>query len=219
MDSTQESVIPGCWKWGSNRQTWIQEEHCGLRPYCGTVGQLCTVAGLLGASLEFTYPVYLCFNDLEKAERERSACILATKSNTFLVGVGLHHSCPLSLISRHSRGEENVLFGTLRIALCFLQMMLCWCHQPTTFSMNWGSLQPNVKRLGWESAPPSLRPWFFARYCLDCSLQVGRELLTQVREFKYVRVLNEIANRSCWNDFRLLEGWVASELGWEVWTH
>ena len=71
--------------------------------------------------------------------------------------------------------------------LGYSQMMLsCWLLQARTSSMSWGGLQPSVKQLGWESAPPSLRPWFSTgkRW-----LWVGGELLPQVEEFKYLGVL------------------------------
>ncbi len=38
-------------------------------------------------------------------------------------------------------------------------MLSCWPPQTRTFSIHWDGLQPSVKRLGWESAPPNPRPW------------------------------------------------------------
>ncbi len=97
--------------------------------------------------------------------------ILGTKSNTFSVGVGLHQSCLLSPnlfvifmdgISRRSRGEERVRFGTSELHLCSQVMWLCWLHQTVTSSTHWGGLQTSVKWLGRKSAPLRLRPWFSA---------------------------------------------------------
>lgn len=78
------------------------------------------------------------------------------QSNTFLRGVGLRQSCPLSpilfvifmdRISRHRWGKESVSgWGTSELCLCSLQMMcFCWLDQTVTFSTHWGGLQPSVK--------------------------------------------------------------------------
>lgn len=59
-------------------------------------------------------------------------------------------------ISRHSLGEESVPFKDFSESL---SAFCWWCgsgllHQ----TMTWGSSQLSVKRLGWKSGPPSLRP-------------------------------------------------------------
>ncbi|KAI3376864.1 hypothetical protein L3Q82_000121 [Scortum barcoo] len=43
-----------------------------------------------------------------------------------------------------------------------------------------------VKRLGCESAPPNLRPWFSTGKGVACPLRVGGEVLPQVEEFKCI---------------------------------
>ena len=42
-------------------------------------------------------------------------------------------------------------------------MWSCWPHRSMTYSSRWTSSPPSVKRPGWESTPPNLRPWFSAR--------------------------------------------------------
>ena len=72
-----------------------------------------------------------------------------------------HRFCSSFLwISRRSQGLEGSGSGATGFHLCFLHMMLsCWLLRARTSSMTWGGLQPNVKLLGWESAPLSPRPW------------------------------------------------------------
>ena len=83
--------------------------------------------------------------------------ILGTKSNTFLVGVGLCQGCPLSpilfvifmdRISRHSRGEESVRFRDLRIAsLLFADDMVLLASSDCDLQHALGGLQPSMKWL------------------------------------------------------------------------
>ena len=52
-------------------------------------------------------------------------------------------------------GRRGSGSGAAGFHLCFSQMMWsCWLLRARTSSMSWGGLQPYVKRLGWESAPP-----------------------------------------------------------------
>ncbi|KAL0153242.1 hypothetical protein M9458_051417, partial [Cirrhinus mrigala] len=75
-----------------------------------------------------------------------------------------HRSCSLFLWTGFlgaARGWRGSGLGTTGSHLCFLRTMLsCWLPRTRTYSGHWGGLQPSVKRLGWESAPLSLRSWF-----------------------------------------------------------
>jgi len=65
--------------------------------------------------------------------------------------------------------------GTSELHPCSLQTMwFCWLQQTVTPNTHWGSLQPSVKRLEWESAQ-NLRPWFSAgkRCCAPSGLGVS----------------------------------------------
>ena len=81
-------------------------------------------------------------------------------------------------ISRRRQGIKWVRFGT-----AFYR----WCG-PVGPIGPWpiGS-QLSVRRQGWRSAPPNLRPWFSTRK--RCLLQVGEEILPQMEEYKYFGVL------------------------------
>jgi len=73
-----------------------------------------------------------------------------------------------------------------------------WICQTVTSSMHWGGLQPSMKRSGWESAPPSLRPWFSAGKKVECSLRVGSKLLPKAKEFKFFGVLFKSEGKMKW---------------------
>lgn len=51
-----------------------------------------------------------------------------------------------------------------------------------------GSLQPSVKRLGLEKEPP-IWEHVFCLKIVDCSPQVVNKSLSQVKEFKYIGIL------------------------------
>ena len=95
--------------------------------------------------------------------------IAGNKPDLFPMHVGLWQGCPLSLvlfnifmdrISRHSQGQW-VWFGSHWISsLLFADDVVLLAPWARTSSMSWGGLQTSVKQVGWESAPPSLRPWF-----------------------------------------------------------
>ena len=66
---------------------------------------------------------------------------------------------------------------TARSGLFCLQMMwFCCFHQPVTSSSLWIGFQPSLKRLGWEAAPPNLRPeiWFLSRKRWNAFSRSGR---------------------------------------------
>lgn len=69
-----------------------------------------------------------------------------------------------------SRGLESFSFG--ESLLCSLQMMqFFWFHRTLTFGKKPAGFQPNMKHVGWESAPPSLKPWFSDKKTMvDCGL-------------------------------------------------
>ncbi len=77
--------------------------------------------------------------------------------------------CPLSpvlfiilmdRISRQGQVLEGVQFGvhTISSLLFADDVVLLALVQTGTFVMHWDGLQLSVKRLGWQSAPPSPRP-------------------------------------------------------------
>ncbi|KAI3355273.1 hypothetical protein L3Q82_018130 [Scortum barcoo] len=139
---------------------------------------------------------YMCFVDLEKAfDRVPHGILWGCSSEYGVWGPLLRavrtlydQSRSLVRIAGRAGGESGL--GTTGFHLCFLQMMLsCWLHQARTFSVYWGGLQPSVKRLRCESAPPNPRSLVLDRKRVACPLRVGGEVLPQVEEFKYLGVL------------------------------
>ena len=134
----------------------IEEEQCGFCPGRGIMDQLFTLTRILEGAWEYAHPVYMSFVDLEMvydrvppeklweygvrrsllraiqalySKSKSCVCILNSKSDSFLVGVGLHQGCALSAtlfvtfmdrIPRRSHGGEGLQFGGLGIlALLF----------------------------------------------------------------------------------------------------
>lgn len=73
--------------------------------------------------------------------------------------------------------------------LCFLQMTwFCWFHWVLASGSHWSNLQPSVKGPERQLAPPRPRPWFWPEK--GGVLILGQEeVLSQVKEFRYLRVL------------------------------
>lgn len=65
----------------------------------------------------------------------------------------------------------------------------CISVDDVTFSSHCVSFQPSVKQPKWKSAPPSLRAWSSTGKTVDLFLWFGSELLPQVMEFKYFKIL------------------------------
>lgn len=109
--------------------------------------------------------------------------LFSAQSNMFSAGAGLHRDCSLSSIRfvifmdkilRCSRGEERVRFGDLRSSTLLLaDLCFCWLYQTMTFSTHWGWFAAECEALGWESVPPSLRPWSSARKLRIAPFRLG----------------------------------------------
>ncbi|KAI3355076.1 hypothetical protein L3Q82_017954 [Scortum barcoo] len=147
----------------------IQEEQCGFRPGRGTVDQLYTLRRVLEGLWEFAQPVHMCFVDLEKA--------FDRVPRGILWGVLREY------------GVRGPLLRAVRSLYDRSRSLVSHCRQ--TFSMCWSGLQPSVKRLGWESAPPNPEAMVLDRKRVVCPLRVSGEVLPQVEveEFKYLGVL------------------------------
>lgn len=89
--------------------------------------------------------------------------------NSLPVGVGLHQSCPFSLIlftifihriSRHRQVAEGIVFVAKESHLYFF-LMICssWLQQVVASSSQWSGLRLSVKQSVWELGPKNLRLW------------------------------------------------------------
>lgn len=90
------------------------------------------------------------------------------------------------IIARRIWGQECVCFGNLGIAsLRFADNVVRLASSDHV----WNGLQPNEKRLGWVSVPPSLRLWSFAGKRKECFLRNGFH-----SQFLCNFLLNELEN-------------------------
>ncbi|KAI3354215.1 hypothetical protein L3Q82_018755, partial [Scortum barcoo] len=155
---------------------------------------------------EFAQPVHMCFVDLEKAfDRVPRGILWGVLHEYGVRGPLLRAVRSLYDRSRSlvriagrflgvARGRRESGLGTTGFHLCFLQMMLsCW-HGfikpgPSACVLERFGLQPSVKQLGWESAPPNPEAMVLDRKRVACPLRVSGEVLPQVEEFKYLGVL------------------------------
>ncbi|KAI3368153.1 hypothetical protein L3Q82_007881 [Scortum barcoo] len=106
----------------------IQEEQCNFHPSSGTLDQLYTLHRVLEGLVENLPNQSTCALCAVRSLYDRSrslVCIASSKSDLFLVHVGLLQGCPLSpvlfitfmdRISRRSQGPEGVQFGNHRIS-------------------------------------------------------------------------------------------------------
>uniref|UniRef100_A0A8C6KS35 Reverse transcriptase domain-containing protein n=1 Tax=Nothobranchius furzeri TaxID=105023 RepID=A0A8C6KS35_NOTFU len=171
-------------------ESQIEEEQCGLRPGRGTVDQLYTLARAMEGALEFAQPIHMCFVDSEKAyDHVPRGTLWGT-----LHKVGLRQGCPLSpvlfitfmdRISRRSCGVECVEFGGRRISsLLFADDVVLLASSSSDLQLLLGRFAAGMRIS--TSKSETMVP---NRKRVACQLQVGREVLPQVEEFKYLGVL------------------------------
>uniref|UniRef100_A0A3Q3JAD5 Reverse transcriptase domain-containing protein n=1 Tax=Monopterus albus TaxID=43700 RepID=A0A3Q3JAD5_MONAL len=133
-------------------------------------------------------------------DRSRSLVRIAgSKSNLFLVHVGLRQGCPLSpvlfiifmdRISRRSQGPEGVWFGDHRISsLLFADDVVLLAPSNQDLQHALGRFAAECEAAGMRISTSKSEAMVLSRKRVACSLQVGGEFLPQVEEFKYLGVL------------------------------
>ena len=123
----------------------------------------------------------------------------ASKSEPFPVRGGLHQGYHFSLvlfiifmdrISRHSQVVEGVKFGGLRIlSLLFADDVILLASANSDLRVSLERVAAECEAAGMRSSPTKTEAMVLGRKRLDCPLQVGRELLPEVEEFKYLGAL------------------------------
>ncbi|KAK3529557.1 hypothetical protein QTP70_031980, partial [Hemibagrus guttatus] len=132
--------------------------------------------------------------------RSRSLVRIAScKSYLFPVHVGLRQGCPLSLvlfivfmdrISRHSQGLEGVRFGDHRISsLIFADDVVLLAPSSLDLQHALGHFAAECEATGMRVSTSKSKAMVLNRKKVACTLQVGKEVLPQVEEFKYLGVL------------------------------
>ncbi|KAK3515853.1 hypothetical protein QTP70_034764, partial [Hemibagrus guttatus] len=146
----------------------IQEEQCGFRPSRGTLDQLYTFHRVLEGSWEFAQPVHMCFGKLST--------------------VSLVAFC--GRISRRSQGLEGVWFGDHRISsLIFADDVVLLAPSSLDLQHALGRFAAECEAAGMRVSTSKSEAMVLDRKKVACTLQVGGEVLPQVEEFKYLRVL------------------------------
>ena len=125
--------------------------------------------------------------------------VAGNKSDLFPVGVGLRQGCPLSpvlfivfmdRISRRSRGVEGVEFGGGRISsLLFADDVVFLASSNIDLQLSLGRFTAECEAAGMKISTSKSEAMVLSRKRVECSLWVGEEVLPQVEEFKYLRVL------------------------------
>uniref|UniRef100_A0A8C6KR66 Reverse transcriptase domain-containing protein n=1 Tax=Nothobranchius furzeri TaxID=105023 RepID=A0A8C6KR66_NOTFU len=125
--------------------------------------------------------------------------IAGSMSDLFLVRVGLRQGCPLSpvlfitfmhRISRHSRGVECVEFGGRRIlSLLFADDVVLLASSSSDLQVLLGRFAAECEAAGMRISTSKSETMVLDRKRVVCQLRVGREVLPQVEEFKYLGVL------------------------------
>uniref|UniRef100_A0A672FD98 Reverse transcriptase domain-containing protein n=1 Tax=Salarias fasciatus TaxID=181472 RepID=A0A672FD98_SALFA len=133
-------------------------------------------------------------------DRSRSLVRIAgSKSDLFPVHVGLRQGCPLSpvlfiifmdRISRCSQGPEGVRFGDHRISsLLFADDVVLLASSNQDLQHALGRFAAECEATGMRISTSKSEAMVLDRNKVACPLQVGRETLAQVEEFKYLGVL------------------------------
>ena len=121
------------------------------------------------------------------------------QSDLFPVRVGLRQGCPLSpilfiifmdRISRHSQGIEGVRFGDLRIgSLLFADDVVLLASSDRDLQLSLDRFAAECEAAGMRISTSKSESMVLNRKRVECTLRVGDEILPQVEEFKYLRVL------------------------------
>uniref|UniRef100_A0A8C6MJY5 Reverse transcriptase domain-containing protein n=1 Tax=Nothobranchius furzeri TaxID=105023 RepID=A0A8C6MJY5_NOTFU len=134
--------------------------------------------------------------------------IAGSKSDLFPVRIGLCQGCPLSpvlfinfmdRISRHSRGVECVKFGGRRISsLVFADDVVLLASSSSDLQLLLGRSTAECEVAGMRISTSKSETMVLDRERVACQLRVGREVLPQVEEFKYLGFLFTSEGRRDW---------------------
>ena len=125
--------------------------------------------------------------------------VLRSKSDLFLMGVGLRQGCALSpilfviymdRISRRRSGVEGLQVSDLKIAsLLFADHVVLMAPSALDLQGSLDRFAAECEAAGMRISTSKSEAMVLRRKPVDCLLQVGNETLSQVKEFKYIRLL------------------------------
>uniref|UniRef100_A0A8C6MJS2 Reverse transcriptase domain-containing protein n=1 Tax=Nothobranchius furzeri TaxID=105023 RepID=A0A8C6MJS2_NOTFU len=125
--------------------------------------------------------------------------VAGSKSGSFPVRVGLHQGCPLSpilfitfmdRISRCSQDVEGIHFGGLRIrSLLFADDLVLLASSECDLQLSLERFAAECETAGMRISSSKSETMVLIQKRVECLLRVRDEVLPQVEEFKYLRVL------------------------------
>ncbi|KAK3521039.1 hypothetical protein QTP86_018753 [Hemibagrus guttatus] len=189
---TLHRVLEGSWEFAQAvHMCFVDLEKAFDRVPCGILWEVLWEYGVRGPLLRTVWSLY---------NRSRSLVRIAScKSDLFPVHVGLRQGCPLSpvlfivfmdRISRRSQGLEGVRFGDHRISsLIFADDVVLLASSGLDLQHALGRFAAECEAAGMRVSTSKSEAMVLDRKKVACTLQVGGEVLPQVEEFKYLRVL------------------------------
>uniref|UniRef100_A0A3B3QGI4 Reverse transcriptase domain-containing protein n=1 Tax=Paramormyrops kingsleyae TaxID=1676925 RepID=A0A3B3QGI4_9TELE len=134
--------------------------------------------------------------------------IAGSKSDSFLVRVGLRQGCPLSpilfitfmdRIYRRSQGVEGVQFGDLRIrSLIFADDVVLLASSDRDLRLSLEQFAVECEAAEMKISTSKSETMVLSRKRVACSLRVGEEVLPQMGKFKYLGVFFTSEGRMEW---------------------
>ncbi|KAK3557834.1 hypothetical protein QTP86_003172 [Hemibagrus guttatus] len=189
---TLHRVLEGLWEFAQPvHMCFVDLEKAFDRVSRGILWEVLWEYGVRGPLLRAVRSLY---------NRSRSLVRIAScKSDLFPVHVGLRQGCPLSpvlfivfmdRISRRSQGLEGVRFGDHRISsLIFADDVVLLASSGLDLQHVLGRFAAECEAAGMRVSTSKSEAMVLDRKKVACTLQVGGEVLPQVEEFKYLRVL------------------------------
>ncbi|KAK3509856.1 hypothetical protein QTP70_015863 [Hemibagrus guttatus] len=189
---TLHRVLEGSWEFAQPvHMCFVDLEKAFDRVPRGILWEVLWEYGVRGPLLRAVWSLY---------NRSRSLGRIAScKSDLFPVHVGLRQGCPLSpvlfivfmdRISRRSQGPEGVRFGNHRISsLIFADDVVLLASSSLDLQHALGRFTAECEAAGMRVSTSKSEAMVLDRKKVACTIQVGREVLPQVEEFKYLGVL------------------------------
>ncbi|KAK3544079.1 hypothetical protein QTP86_001145, partial [Hemibagrus guttatus] len=189
---TLHRVLEGSWEFAQPvHMCFVDLKKAFDRVPCGILWEVLWEYGVRGPLLRAVRSLYNWSRSLVR--------IASCKSDLFPVHVGLRQGCPLSpvlfivfidRISRRSQELEGVWFGDHRISSqIFADDVVLLASSGLDLQHALGHFAAECEAAGMRVSTSKSEAMVLDRKKVACTLQVGGEVLPQVEEFKYLKVL------------------------------